>query len=71
MRLSKEMGGWLFLAMLPTMFVLGLWIGSRPHTVVEVETERLVCGVVSNRFGTPRGVSCVPRIPGLFGPEER
>lgn len=58
--------GWIYLAIVPTVFFVGLWLGHHGPVVVEVETDRLVCGVVSNRLGTSRGVSCVPKIPGLF-----
>ncbi len=57
--------GWMWLAMLPVAFIFGMWFGGGGG-VTEVETDRLVCGVVSNRVGTPRGISCVPKIPGLW-----
>ena len=60
--------GWTYLAALPLVFILGIWAGGcgRRVVVVEVETDRLVCVVVSTRVGNPTGVSCVPKIPGLF-----
>ena len=43
----------------------------RSGQVVEVETDRLVCGVIygsqgGQSFGTYYAISCVPKIPGLF-----
>lgn len=55
--------GWIWLSMLPIFGLIGYWIANRTPTVVEIETDRLVCAV------TRRSISCVPKIPGLF--EER
>ncbi len=53
----------MLIGMFPVAALLGYWFANRTATVTEIETERLVCGV------TRAGISCVPKIPGLF--EER
>ncbi len=58
--------GWVWMALLPICFLFGMWFGARAPVVTEIETDRLVCGVVTNRLGSGRGISCVPKIPGLF-----
>lgn len=41
--------------------------GLAGETVREVETERLVCGLAM--YGESVSISCVPKVPGLFGEE--
>jgi len=42
----------------------GVVVSGWGDTVKEVETEHLICGVLV--AGSGSGISCVPKIPGLF-----
>lgn len=50
------------------LVVAGMFLDSLAGgaSVVEVETDRLVCGVLGSS-----AISCVPKVPGLFGELDR
>ena len=65
---KPEKIGWTWIVVLLGLGgAFGYWVANRTPTnqqdgfVIEVETERLVCGVTK-----PGAISCVPKIPELW-----